>query len=67
MVTHLESTSYRNNLMFSEECRAGTYRNSDMTNCTKCEENNISTDKATSCTPCLAGTVANEERTRCGE
>ena len=68
MVRHVESTSYRNCMMFSGECRAGTYRNSDMTSCNRCEVvNTISTGGATSCTDCPAGTEANEERIRCGE
>ena len=51
----------------SDECSAGTYRNSTVTSCTRCPENSISEQTgAASCTSCPAGTVSNDERTQCG-
>ena len=51
-------------------CEAGQYidlRGSDMTTCTRCGTNTISTTGATECAACDAGTVANEDNTECGE
>ena len=51
----------------SVSCPAGTYRNSDVSSCSECEINSISTEGASSCAACAAGTVADKERTKCGE
>ena len=67
LISILFASTFINSHTFSENCPEGTYRNSDMTSCTQCEINTISTAGATSCTDCPAGTEANEDRTECGE
>ena len=54
-------------IQISVSCIAGTYRNSSMSACTRCDTNSVSTTEATKCTVCEAGTVANEDNTECGE
>ena len=58
--------------MFSlvpELCAAGTYKNSTMTQCKKCEGNKISSEGSDSCRQCPAysGEQANEANTQCGK
>ena len=48
-------------------CAAGTYRDSSLAKCTKCDVNTISTTGASVCTDCDLGTVSNEYRTECGK
>ena len=49
------------------ECSAGTYKDQDMSECTKCQVNMISEAGATTCSDCTDGTVSNTENTHCGK
>ena len=51
----------------SEECSAGEYKNSTMTECTGCEMNTISAAGAESCTACGVGHKANTDKSQCGK
>ena len=53
--------------MLSGACAAGTYRDSSMTVCTKCDTNTMSAPGAAICTGCDIGTESNEDGTECGE
>ena len=48
-------------------CAAGTYRDSSMSICTKCDTNTISAPGASVCTDCDPGSVSDEDRTECGK
>ena len=50
-----------------DECKAGTYRRSEHSECQACDGNTFSSAGATSCTDCAEGTVANEDKTKCGK
>ena len=56
-----------NQVIPSEQCQAGSYRDSTLTDCTRCEQNYISEqDGAGECSPCSPGTISNEQNTQCG-
>ena len=52
----------------SEQCEAGSYRDSTLTDCTRCEQNYISEqDGAGECSPCSPGAVSNQQNNQCGK
>ena len=48
-------------------CPAGTYRNTTVTNCTKCSGDMVSEEEGASvCISCEGGKEANVNKTKCG-
>ena len=49
-------------------CQAGSYKDSGMSKCAKCQGNKISSERgAEICTECSAGSAANADKTECGK
>ena len=50
----------------SAPCKAGTYRDSSMSECQPCPPNTISVEGAGLCTECPQRSLANTDKTKCG-
>ena len=52
---------------FSDDCKAGEYRNSTMPTCQRCQGNTMSKERAADCIECGVLEVTNDNNTYCGE